>query len=241
MQFLGLRNLVEAAEQSVAHPAEAEDMPERITHVSAVLNLVVAYLYRDLYGHDVAARFQVNDAVREMAQRFYSQFLELARESRPAAEWQLVRDWGEELGVIKYVMLRQDPAPAPGPGIPADTPPITMNAGAPKVEPEERDEPWVRYDQVTPAILSALDYFDDLDRQSITKIAQEIAEYGMKGLNPADSESEFYLKTVPDAVFSSRALLAWLYTAFQVLGADVDPGFDYSAEYAEARRLRGLR
>ncbi|HKK48992.1 MAG TPA: hypothetical protein VJ932_07835, partial [Alkalispirochaeta sp.] len=122
VQFLGLQNLVEAAERSMAQPTEAEGMPRRITRVSAVLNLVVAYLYRDLYGDDVAARFQVDDEVREMGQRFYEQFLELARESRPAAEWQLVRDWGNELGVLSYVMLRQDPAPAQGPGISPDTP-----------------------------------------------------------------------------------------------------------------------
>ncbi|MEX2444763.1 MAG: hypothetical protein WD492_14250 [Alkalispirochaeta sp.] len=249
VQFLGLRNLVEAAEHSIAQPAESSDVPPAIRTVSVVLNLVVAYLYRDLYGHDVAARFKVDSGEREMAQRFYGRFLELARESRPGAEWHLVQEWGAELGVIDYVLLRHDPAPAEGPGIPSDTAAVTIGAdtvGGPDGYNIESDAPGtdfdaVRYDYVIPAILAALDYFDGLDRRSITKVAQEIAEFGMKGLNPADGEREYRLRTVPGAVFSTRALLAWLYTAFQLLGADVDPGFDYSAEYAEALRLRKAR
>ncbi|MFW5695557.1 MAG: tetratricopeptide repeat protein, partial [Alkalispirochaeta sp.] len=246
VQFLGLRNLVEAAERSLSHSSAPADMPAQITRVSAVLNLVVAYLYRDLYGHDRAARFNVDADVRDTAQRFYTEFLELARESRPGAEWQLVRNWGSELGVLKYVMLRDDPSPARGPGIPPSSPAVVMDRIVAEDTPERTDVPTGdvpdrRFDRVIPAILGALDFFEDLDRRSITQVAQEIAEYGMKGLNPADDQQEFYLKTVPGAVFSGTALLAWLYTAFQVLGADVDPGIDYSAEYAEAVRLREAR
>jgi tetratricopeptide (TPR) repeat protein len=251
VQYLGLRNLVEEAERSAAKPMESMGIPAKVGRVSGVLNLVVAYLYRDLYGHDVAARFKVDSAERETAQRFYGQFLELARESRPGAEWQLVREWGAELEVLQYVMLRDDPSPAAGPGIPSDTPPVTITAdtvgdvsgpNGPDVNSGgEEDGDAVRHEDVTPSIVAALDFFQDLDRRSVTKVAQEIAEYGMRGLNPADDGPQYRLKTVPGAIFSGRALLSWLYTAFQVLEADVDPGVDYSAEYAEALRLRDAR
>lgn len=245
IQFLGLRNLVEAAVRSTARPDDSPNVPAPIKRVSMVLNLVVAHLYRDLYGHDVPAQFKIDQADRELAQRFYGQFLELARESRPGVEWQLVRDWGADLDVLKYVMLRHDPSPAVGPGIPPDTPAVTITADAvgdfeDSTELGEAADPGeeVRYDRVIPAMMAALDFFEQLDRRSITKVAQEIAEYGTKGLNPSDEEQEYRLKTVPGTLFSSRALLSWLYTAFQLLEADVDPGFDYSAEYAEALRRR---
>ncbi|MFO8043305.1 MAG: hypothetical protein R6U25_08900 [Alkalispirochaeta sp.] len=246
VQFLGLRNLVEAAARSTARPDDSPNVPKPIKRVSTVLNLVVAHLYRDLYGHDVPAQFKIDEQDRQMAERFYGRFLELARESRPGAEWQLVREWGADLDVLKYVMLRHDPSPAAGPGIPPDTPAVTITAetvGDPdrdtEVGPPDTGEE-IYYDRVIPAMIAALEFFEDLDRRSITKVAQEIAEYGMKGLNPANDEQQYRLTTVPGVLFSSRALLSWLYTAFQLLEADVDPGFDYSAEYAEALRLREL-
>ena len=55
----------------------------------------------------------------------------------------------------------------------------------------------------------------------------------MQGINPADSEKQYSLKSLPGQ-FSGLQLLCIMYVAFKRFAPDKDTGFDVSREYSVA-------
>lgn len=86
----------------------------------------------------------------------------------------------------------------------------------------------------------ALRLFEAMSKEEVQRITLEIAMLGGKGLSVNDPSTKYQLRTLPGD-FSGLHLLCIEYVGFKVIDPAVDIGFDISAEYAEACRLRDKR
>ena len=222
VQFLALEQMVRQNAEAVSQGAPFHAAPAAAANAAVVYGLVVALFFRAVYGFDLVAEFSASEEQHRTAMDFYTAFLDAARTDLSGEAWRLSLAWSETLGLGDYLSFESDTAKGAGPGIPPGEAPVVITATT------------VHYDAVVDAIEAALAFFDDLDRRRIVMVAQEIADLGMAGINPHDTSRVYGLRNVPGVSFSGRALLSWLYTAFRLLEAGVDPGFDYSAEYQEA-------
>ena len=81
--------------------------------------------------------------------------------------------------------------------------------------------------------LGAVERFEKMTTQQVQAVGFEIAILGMQGINPADSEKPYTLKSLPGQ-FSGLQLLCTMYVAFKRFAPDKDTGFDVSEEYSVA-------
>lgn len=83
----------------------------------------------------------------------------------------------------------------------------------------------------------AIRMFDAIPKAEVQRITLEIAMLGAKGLSVNDPSTKYQLRSL-SGDFSGLHLLCIEYVGFKIIDPTVDIGFDISAEYAEARRLR---
>ena len=86
--------------------------------------------------------------------------------------------------------------------------------------------------------LGALQYFEDKNLEEIKKVGFEIAKLGRQGIDPANSEKKYYLESIPGKEFSGLQLLAYMYSAFQVIDPFLDTGLNFKKEYEMAREMK---
>ena len=91
---------------------------------------------------------------------------------------------------------------------------------------------------VTMYCLSALQYFEDKDLEEIKKVGFEIAMLGRQGIDPAKTEKKYYLESIPGKEFAGLQLLAYMYTAFQVIDPFLDTGLNFKKEYEMAKEMK---
>ena len=89
--------------------------------------------------------------------------------------------------------------------------------------------------------LSALQYFEDKELPEIQKVGFEIAMLGRQGIDPSNHDKKYTLKSIPGKEFSGLQLLAYMYTAFQVIDPFLDTGMKFKKEYEEAKNLHEKR
>jgi tetratricopeptide (TPR) repeat protein len=88
--------------------------------------------------------------------------------------------------------------------------------------------------------LGALQRFDNMNPDEIRQVAIEIAILGTKGLDINSPDQKYTLKTL-SGNFSGMHLVSIMYSAFKVLGLNLDTGMDLSREYASALQLHQTR
>jgi len=84
----------------------------------------------------------------------------------------------------------------------------------------------------------ALSMFETLPKDEVQRITMEIAMLGAKGFSVNDPSKKYQLRSLPGD-FTGLHLLCLEYAGFKIIDPTVDIGFDISAEYAEACRMRG--
>jgi len=90
---------------------------------------------------------------------------------------------------------------------------------------------------ITMYCLSALEYFKDKDLEEIKKVGFEIAMLGRQGIDPAKTEKKYNLESIPGKEFTGLQLLAYMYSAFQVIDPFLDTGMNYKKEYEAAKGM----
>ncbi len=88
-------------------------------------------------------------------------------------------------------------------------------------------------------ILSALEVFARDGKQKMQSITFEIAMLGRNGFDINSPDKKYSLKALP-GTFSGLELVSMMYAGIKQMTPSEDAGIDFSAEYAEALKLRGI-
>lgn len=86
----------------------------------------------------------------------------------------------------------------------------------------------------------ALRMFEAMSKEEVQRITLEIAMLGANGFSVTDLSIKHQLRHLPGD-YSGLHLLCLEYVGFKIIDPTVDMGFNISAEYAEAYRLRGTK
>ena len=85
--------------------------------------------------------------------------------------------------------------------------------------------------------LSALERYDTLPVEKVREIAVEIGVLGHDGLDYADPEPKYTLRSIPGQNFSGLQLMCLMYAGFKRFAPELDPGIDLHEPFLTALKL----
>lgn len=151
----------------------------------------------------------------------FSLWLETMEDYQPGDEYDLVDKMADQLKLEDWYAWRKDEKR------PAEEVGGTTNEALLK----EKEPAAVMY------CLSALQRFENLNRDQIFPIVSEIALLGQRGLDYADPDQKYTLNNIPGEQFSGLQLMCFMYVGFKDIEPTLDVGFDLSSSYQLALQL----
>lgn len=265
-QFLSLHKLLLEYIEAARNKQVAAYSPPTVHRANTVLNLVAALHFKDLFGLDLTRDFNAAQGDMKEAQRLWKEYQEYRTDRQPGEEYELVQNWGRDLGIASYFKLKDEAsvrgeqaasraqterqanltAEPNGEQTPEELlaaierDPLNLDGPEPA---DARKEP-VSYGD-SPAgqmaimfyCLDALKYLDGKSHNQVQEVAFEIGMLGRSGINPDDRDRKFKLASVPGKAFTSLQMLAWMYTSFRQLDPGLDTGLDFAEEWEMARTM----
>jgi tetratricopeptide (TPR) repeat protein len=222
VQFVSLYNLIQNGIKAVTQKEIVDLADSWVLSRSKILNLVNAIQFRELFGLDFTKHMQPSKQEMDKAQAFYEEFLEYKDDKLPAEEYELVENWGKDLGLDTFYDLldenefrsKDDFANNILDKIIED--PFDLNSDQ-EFKTQEMEKFLKKQKElglntaVAMYMVDAINYFNPMSKEQIKEIAFEIAMQGTQGYNP---ELKYRLNSIPNIVFSGYKILAYYYVSW---------------------------
>lgn len=222
-QFLSLLGLLNESIASVTHKEVIEITPKNIIYANKILNVVFALHFKELFGYNLIAKFNATPLELKEANRLFTEYKEYQKDREPGEEYELVQHWGEDFKFSKYFELIDEEMLNRR----RDTDKLLENI---ENDPfgEETDGDFKKKEQdkfqksqarsgtnmaVVMYMVDALQYFKEIPKDKIKKVALEIAMLGTQGISPG-SDKKYKLAHIPGKEFTGFHLLAYYYVSF---------------------------
>jgi tetratricopeptide (TPR) repeat protein len=246
-QFLSLYSLIEQGIVAVTNKRIIELAPKDILSKSKIYNLINAMQYRDLFGVDLIVQFNATPVELKQAQTFYNEYLEYRDDKKPGEEYEMLLHWAEDLKVDRYSELVGEIQYRKRSNINSfisslEKDPLGLDERDPVKEREQR-----RFKQsqekeganmaVVMHMVSALQYFQNLPKETIKKIAFDIAMQGTQGFST--EKSGYTVPSIPDKEFTGYQILAWYYVSWAISAPLqlAELGLPYEKEFELAKKM----
>ena len=221
-QLLSLYNIIKEGQQSVTNDKVLELSPKNIVSKSKIYNLVAAIQLKKLYGLNLMDEFKATSSELEQANQFYQEFLEYKDDKEPAEEYELIIHWAKDLELDKFFELEGEIQYRKRTNIDSfmesfEKDPLGVKEKDPVKDREmkkflEQQEDIGTNMAVVMYMVDALQYFEKMDKESIKKIAFEIAMQGTQGYNP--DKKDYRVPSITGKVFSGYHILAYYYVSW---------------------------
>jgi tetratricopeptide (TPR) repeat protein len=249
IQFLSLLRFTKEGITATTRKDIVENTPKNILSISKIYNLVNALHLRTLFSVDLLNEFKASKSELNLANKFYSEFLEYRDDKKEGEEYELVQHWGEDLGFDAYFNLipelehknktidevidsiNNDPL-----GLEESNP---SNDRKMKQFLNEHSD-----DDINKAVVmymvDSLNYFKNYSTDEIKKIAFEIATLGMTGIDP--NKKGYSIPSIKNSSFSGYKTLAYYYTSWALALPEMlkEIQLPFNKEYALAQTLNNL-
>lgn len=253
-QFTSLYALLQDYIKSATGRNIIEYTPANIRNANIVLSLTHSFQYKDLYGCETANLFKATAQQMKIAKGFYDEYQKYQKNDMALEAYKLILKWAKELRVENYFTLvdenefRRNKLDACSFAEEYHSIPNLEKRGKgdfeqfqsspPAGEGKGKGDPAGQM-AVTMYCLSALKYFQDKDLEEIKKVGFEIGMLGRQGIDPAKTEKKYHLISIPGKEFTGLQLLAYMYSAFQVIDPFLDTGLEFKKEYEAAKGMLG--
>jgi tetratricopeptide (TPR) repeat protein len=238
-QFISLLELLKEYIAVSKNRAIAENTPIFIRTATIILSLVNAHQFKDLYGFDLSNQFEVTSQQLKISKELYSEYLKYQKNDRALDAHELIRQWAKRLGIEGYFSLIEETefraSKMDGAGEEPDHF-INPELQSPKTQIDFAKEP-AGQSAVTMYMLAALQYFNGMPPAKIKEIGFEIGLLGQKGIDHANMEQRYYLKSIPDKEFTGLQILSYMYVAFHFIDPTLDMGLNFKKEFETAKGL----
>jgi hypothetical protein len=221
-QFVSLHSTQQENLQAIKEPEIKKHAPRLIYNANVSMNAAYAIFTDYLLGGSTnyAAEYEGTRYLRDGRQLF-GLFLEIIDGYRPGDEYILVDEFAAALRLQRWYVWQKDEELPPEEG-----------GGTTNEELLQSKAPAsVMY------CLSALQRFEDMNRDEILEIVGEIAVIGSSGLDYASSDKKYTLQAVPGEQFSGLQLMCMMYVGFKDVEPTVDVGMDLHEPYQAALQL----
>jgi tetratricopeptide (TPR) repeat protein len=250
-QLLSLYNLVKLGIESVTDKKILKYSDPKITSWTKIFNLVYALQLKELYGIDLIKDFQATKNEINQSHTFYNEYLEYKNDRKPGEEYELVANWAEDLNIKRFFELegelqfrRRSNVNSVIESLEDD--PIGDKDRDPVKEREHKkfleSEKKIGVNMaVAMFMVSALQYFEGMEKDKIKNIALEIALQGTQGYHP--QKTDYKLHSIPEITFSGYQILAYYYVSWALVMPDMldQLNIPYEEEYNLALSMRGLK
>jgi tetratricopeptide (TPR) repeat protein len=246
IQFRSLMANVYEGIESTTKKDVIKHVPAKILSASIVYNLVNSLHLKDLYGIDLIQKHNPKSSEISKAKEFYEEYQQYRADKNPAEEYELVQYWADDLNLSAYFELVDE---APSKTHTADTildeianDPYGLDTEDPAAERKMKQFLEHHADKdinqsVAMYMVSALQYFKDMPKEEVKKIAMDIATVGMTGIDP--KKDGYHIPSIKGSSFSGYQTLAYYYVSWAIaipeMLAQLEMPFD--KEYEVAREL----
>lgn len=218
-QFLSLLVLLQEGLSATTKKDVIDNSPSSIISVSKTYNLISALHFKELYKVDLVKEHNPSRLELNRAKEFFKEFNEYRQNKKPGEEFELVLFWAEDLEVDNYfeLVLEQDYYKD------IDHKVSEIESDLTNFDPNDpsQERKMTKFleehssEDINTAVamymVDALNYFDDMDKSDIKKIAFEFASFGMNGIDP---KKDGYKVSSINRSFSGYHTLAYYYVSW---------------------------
>ena len=229
-QVISLAQLTGEAQASTFNPEVRRLTPSRILRASSALNGAYALLVDELTGGtlrcwQVYRKLETADLSQKLWQHWQPRYPTL----RPGDEYDLVDEFADIVGLRDWYVWKPDPG---------DQPPLISDEADPVREGTTNPELLrAKHPAAVWFLLDALQRYSKLSTEDVRKIAFEVAMTGREGLDYADPEKKYRLKSLPDETFSGLQMMCLMHAGFKRLAPEQDTGMDLEEPFLTALGL----
>jgi len=221
LQFYSLFTIIREGIEANTRPDIIKVTPKKILSSSIIYNLVSSIHFKNLFGVDLIAEHKPKKSELNKAEDLYEEFQEYRRDKTPGEEYDLVQFWAEDLKLDRYFELvdedqyQQKTADTILDDIEKD--PYGLEEADPSKERKMKQFIAEHGDQdtnmaVTMYMADAMQYFEDMPKDNVKKIAFEIAQVGINGIDP--KKEGYKIPSIPGSSFSGYKTLAYYYVSW---------------------------
>lgn len=221
-QFVSLHSTNQENLQAIIEPQIKKHAPRLIYNCNVSMNAAYAIFTDHLLGGSTnyAAAYEGTRYLRD-GRKLFGLFLEIIDDYQPGDEYILVDEFAAALRLQRWYIWQKDEE-------------LTLEEGGGTTNPE------LLIDKETASVmycLSALQRFENMNREEITGIVGEIAVLGQSGLDYATPDKKYTLQSLPGEEFSGLQLMCLMYVGFKDVNPALDVGMDLEAPYTTALKM----
>lgn len=230
-QFVSLHAAQTENAQILTNPDIQKVTPTLIFRASTALNCAYALFTDHLYdGKTQYAQAYKDTPVWKTGQELFALWQRMRPDYQHGDEYRLVDESARILGLAEWFEWQEGAAP-PRPSVGLEAP-EERPEGTTNPELLKRKEPaTVMY------LLGALQRFETMSHSEIQGIAFEIGMVGQSGIDYADPDRRYHLRSLPDEEFTGLQLLATMFVGFKKIAPEMDTGLDFEDAYQTALQL----
>lgn len=229
-QIISLAQLAREAQAATLNPEVRRLTPSRILRASSALNGAYALLVDDLTGGTLRCwKAYRTLETADLSQKLWQHWQQRHPTLTPGAEYDLVDEFADLVGLRDWYAWKPDPGDQAPPAV-DETEPVregTTNPGL--LRAKHPAAVWF--------LLDALQRYSKLSTEDVRKIAFEVAMIGREGLDYADPEKKYRLKSLPGETFSGLQMMCLMHAGFKRLAPDQDTGMDLHEPFLTALGL----
>jgi Tfp pilus assembly protein PilF len=247
-QFLSLYQIVHEGLYAVTDPQIVEFSPKTILSKCKIYNLLNAMQLKDLYGVDLLVEYKATPIEMKQATKFYEEYKEYEQDKEAGEEYELIQNWAEDLKLDECFELVNESQYRKRTNIDElltsiENDPYGLN---------ERDYTKERQtkkfheahggEDVNMAVvlymIEAIQYFKDIPKEQIKKIAYDIAMLGTQGFFP--DKQGYVVASIPDKSFSGYHILAYYYVSWAMAIPEMlkELQLPFDKEYEMAKMMK---
>lgn len=248
-QFLSMLAMIQEGIEATTNPEIVKNSPSSVLSNSKIFNLINAIHFKNLYKIDLINDHKPSKLELNKANELYNEFLEYRHDAEPGEEYELVQHWAEDLKLDSYFELvaeeehRRKTVDEVISEIESD--PYGLNSIDPSKERKMKKFLDNHSDKeinsaVSMYMAAAIEYFSNMEKNKVKKLAFEFATLGMSGIDP--NKNGYSIPSMKDTKLSGYKALAYYYVSWALgipeMLSNLQMPFD--KEYELAKQLTNL-
>lgn len=234
-QFYSLFTLIMEGIDATTRKDIVENISAELLSISKIYNLVNALHFKELYKIDLTIKHHPSKLEMKKANEMYNEFLEYRLDKEPGEEYELVQNWGNDLGLESFFELISEKKFKESKKQYTSS---ERNISKEKMETFNNEHTSKDINkEVCKYMIEAISFFRDIKKEDIKKIAFEIATIGINGIDP--EKNGYNIPSIKDSNFSGYKTLAYYYVSWAKAIPEMlaSLGMPFEKEYEIASKI----
>lgn len=226
-QVISLAQLAGEAQAATLNPEIRRLTPSRILRASSALNGAYALLVDELTGGTLRCwqayrKLETADLSQKLWQHWQQRYPALT----PGGEYDLVDEFADLVGMRDWFVWQSDPGDQRPPAADEAEPVLEGTTNPDLLRAKHPAAVWF--------LLDALQRYSQISTEEVRKITFEVAMIGREGLDYANPDKKYKLRSVPDETFSGLQMMCLMHAGLKRIAPEQDTGMDLHEPFLTA-------